>query len=77
MTQPKVDGVKLSKALEQFSSLDKSIQAMKEKGKKLKQYTVKLQLIEDSLLKQVKPLPQVPQLELSHCVLVQESPHLV
>ncbi len=56
MTQTKIDGIKLNKALEQFGSLDKSIDAMQSKEKELKQYNVKLQLTNDNLSKQVKSL---------------------
>jgi len=56
MTQPKVNGVKLNKSLEQFGSLDKSIEAMQKKEKKLKQNNAKLQLRENNLSKQVQSL---------------------
>jgi len=56
MTQPKVDGVKLNKALEQFGSLAKSIDTMQKKEKKLKQHNSELQLTGDNLSKQVKSL---------------------
>ncbi len=56
MTQTKVNGVKLNKALEQFGSLDKSIEAMEEKEKKLAQNIAKLQLKETNLSKQTKSL---------------------
>ena len=56
MTQPKVNGVKLNKALGQFGSLGKSIEAMQKKERKLTQHNAKLQLIEDNLSKQVQSL---------------------
>ena len=56
MTQTKVNGIKLNKALEQFGSLDKSIEAMQKKEKKLKQDTAELQLTKNNLSKQVQSL---------------------
>ncbi len=53
MTQTKVNGAKLNKALKQFDSLDKSIDAMQKKEKKLTQNNAKLQLRENNLSKQV------------------------
>ena len=56
MTQTKINGVKLNKALEQFGSLDKSIEAMQKQKKKLKQYNAKLQINKNNLSKQVQSL---------------------
>ena len=56
MTQTKVNGAKLNKALKQFGSLDKSIEAMQKKEKKLKQDTAELQLTKNNLSKQVQSL---------------------
>lgn len=56
MTQAKVNGAKLNKALGQFGSLDKSIKAMQKKEKKLKQDTAELQLTRNNLSKQVQSL---------------------
>ncbi len=56
MAQTKVNGVKLNKALKQFGSLDKSIEAMQKKEKKLKQDTAELQLTKNNLSKQVQSL---------------------
>ncbi len=56
MTPTKVNGAKLNKALEEFGSLDKSIEAMQKKEKKLTQNTAKLQLRDTTLSKQVQSL---------------------
>ena len=56
MTQTKVNGTKLNKALEQFGSLDKSIEAMLKKEKKLKQHNAKLQKTKNNRSKQVQSL---------------------
>ena len=56
MTQTKVNGIKLNKALEEFGSLDKSIEAMQKKRKKLKQHNAKLQMSKTNLSEQVQSL---------------------
>ena len=56
MKQTKVNRVKLNKALKEFGSLDKSIEAMQKKEKKLKQHNVKLGLTKNNRSKQVQSL---------------------
>ena len=56
MAQTKVNGIKLNKALEQFGSLDKSIEAMQKKETELKQCNAKLQINKNNLSKQVQSL---------------------
>ena len=51
MTQTKVNGIKLNKALKEFGSLDKSIEAMQKKEKKLKQDTAELRQTKNNLSK--------------------------
>ncbi|MBA7652498.1 hypothetical protein ES703_60333 [subsurface metagenome] len=43
MTQTKVNGIKLNKALEQFGSLDNSIVAMQKQNEQLMKQNAKLQ----------------------------------
>jgi len=56
MKQTKVNGVKLNKALDEFGSLDKSIEAMQKKNKKLKLDNTKLGLTKKNRPKQVQSL---------------------
>ena len=56
MTQTKVNGAKLNKALKEFGSLDNSIEAMQKKEKKLKQDTAELQLTKNNRSKQIQSL---------------------
>jgi len=53
MTKSKVDGVKLNKALKQFGSLDKSIEAMQKKNENLKLDNAKLLQADINLSEQV------------------------
>ena len=56
MTQTKVNGAKLNKALQHFGSLDKSIEAMQKQNGQLTQHNVKLRQTKNNLSKQVQSL---------------------
>jgi len=56
MTQTKVNGIKLNKALEQFGLLDNSIVAMQKQNEQLMKQNAKLQLTKNNLSKQVQSL---------------------
>jgi len=56
MTQTKVNGIKLNKALKQFGSLDNSIVAMQKQNEQLMKQNAKLQLTKNNLSKQVQSL---------------------
>ena len=56
MTQTKVNGAKLNKALQHFGSLDKSIEAMQKQNEQLTQHNVKLRQTKNNLSKQTQSL---------------------
>ncbi len=56
MKQTKVNGAKLNKALEQFGSLDNSIEVMQKQNEQLMKQNAKLQLDKNNLSKQVQSL---------------------
>ncbi len=56
MTQTKVNGVKLNKALQHFGSLDKSIEAMQKQNEQFMKQNAKWQLTKNSRSKQIQSL---------------------